>query len=65
MLTLLTNLMNKDMHGEIYTLLPSACTLKILLELESRLSPPHSFSLFSIILPLLLFYILKEIKARV
>lgn len=53
------------MCGEICTLLPSTCTLEILLELESRLSPPHSSLLFLIISPfLLLFCILKEIKAR-
>lgn len=43
----------------------STCTLKILLELESRLSPPHSSLLFLIIPPFLgLFCISKEMKTR-
>lgn len=39
MLTLLT-IMNEEMHSDIYALLPSTCTLKVFLEVESRSHHP-------------------------
>lgn len=52
--------MNEEMCSEICALLPSTCTLKILQELESGLSPPYSSLLFLIISPFCCYFAFRK-----